>query len=1174
MNRNLAVVSIVALVALIGIISLIITNDNNNSYANTLFNTAKKSGSENNLYGRAISGLEINKDSLPPQPQFQNYPPPQPELKEIRNILPIAIPGEVIIKTKNTNIQFKGTKATASSSSLNAKLSQYALKSVSDITLTDTRIKKIVIEDPTRTESIIKDLRSDPAIEYAEPNYLYYSSTAPNDPLYPSQWAHSKTSAEAAWKVQTGNFNTVIAIIDTGVDYTHEDLINSMKADCSNGCPTGAGYDFVDLSKQDIGYFLSLGFTLAEGEDYTIEDNSPSDYGGHGTHCAGIIAATGNNNIGVIGVCPECKIMPIRAGYSLKFSNMEIGFLDEAAIIKSIRYAADNNADIISMSFGAYQESQGIKDALNYAYQKDVVLIAAAGNNNENLKSYPAGDEMVIAVTATDTADTRAVFSNYGEWTDIAAPGLNILSTVPKSGSISDASGYKSISGTSMATPYIAGAAGLLRSSMPNINNEEVRKILIESVDDLNGEQKYVGHGRINLFKMLNSGEGLIAEISNYKNFDEVKGVIPLIGKAYGTTFKSYKILQGKGMYPTSYEEIYNSKIMVNAGTLTKIDTNTFPEGYNKLILEVENQQGKITRHSVVLNVNNVKNQLIVSQDGTGQFKSIQDAIDTSGYGDDILIKCGTYKLDNPIRIEYKQYLAVSGIDKNCVTIIGKNINCVEIWTATTEVNSWSHVTDHITIRNTKFVCDYSSILVAGTLDDDAYSGSKDYVVIENNIFDQKGPSDLNPDNKPIVNRNTINLQSSSNNKIIHNIFFNAPIYADSILTFGLGLASSDNNNEIAYNLFEGNSKIFDFSSRDTSPEGGRIGITIVEGANNNIHNNYFINTSIIAADASFPDSYSNTYNNEFLGPANTPYTLSQASMMLYGNHRLYKNNIINYPYHLFFATPPSINPPNQNVGNYWGVNTEIDANNDGIVDVPRLLNPETYDNYPAVSERRWLGVGGSTISFKADEEKIIRFSSFTKDTPNFEDIFGGYLALIEYVEDTTSNQKFDPSIAKYTLKTLSINVPYKIKANKDFKMLLKGTIEDAQQKLPDFIVKDIYFQKNPTGSSNILTEICNNGDADYIPTIKDYPLFVIFSNNNINSMAFISNTRINANTCIKGRVTKNIDLLKIYRTGKYDISVEINPNTSPKKTQEKNYNNNKLTRRIPITIEEPVQDS
>jgi beta propeller repeat protein len=352
---------------------------------------------------------------------------------------------------------------------------------------------------------------ADPNVEYAVPNYVRQMEWVPNDPAYPQQWAHQRTSMESAWNTQRGNSNVVIAVIDSGVDYAHEDLSANIWHDAS-GAP---GRDFVDL---DTAKWIDDGFSLITGEDYVGVDAEPMDFGGHGTHCAGIAAATTNNARGVASVAHRSRVMPVRAGFSITHPWYgEVGVLDDATIVPALHYAADNGAKVISMSFGSQADSAAIHDAVRYAYSAGALLVAAAGNSNTSARFYPAAYDEVVAVAATNRDNARSSYSNFGVWVDIAAPGgeknadnqfspdVSILSTVPKMGGfLTDPSGYASAAGTSMAAPYAAGVAALLAAQYPSAQRDELRGRLIATTDAVVGDTgSQVGSGRVNAQRAL-----------------------------------------------------------------------------------------------------------------------------------------------------------------------------------------------------------------------------------------------------------------------------------------------------------------------------------------------------------------------------------------------------------------------------------------------------------------------------------------------------------------------------------------------------------------------------------------------------------------------------------------------------------------------------------------------
>ncbi|RYG23728.1 peptidase S8 [bacterium] len=270
-----------------------------------------------------------------------------------------------------------------------------------------------------------------------------------NDPRSNEQYSLTKMQVTNAWDLYKGDGTVTVAVLDTGVDSNHQDLKDQMLP----------GYDFVN------------------------NDNNPADGHGHGTHCAGIIGATTNNGVGIAGVAYNVKIMPVKV---LDDVNGGTTATEAAGLI----YAADQGAQIISMSLGGFGTDQLETDAIAYAYSKGAVLVAAAGNESTNLRSYPGAFEEVIGVGASDANDKQAGFSNFGaDWVDVAAPGVAILSTLPHNR-------YESWDGTSMACPNVAGVAALvLGASGGSYTNDEVRAAIESTCDPIGN---WIAFGRVN----------------------------------------------------------------------------------------------------------------------------------------------------------------------------------------------------------------------------------------------------------------------------------------------------------------------------------------------------------------------------------------------------------------------------------------------------------------------------------------------------------------------------------------------------------------------------------------------------------------------------------------------------------------------------------------------------
>jgi subtilisin family serine protease len=303
--------------------------------------------------------------------------------------------------------------------------------------------------------------------------------------------------APEAWDIETGSPDVIIAIVDTGIDYTHPDLATKIWNN-TDEIP-GNGID-----DDTNGYIDDI-----RGWDFFYNSSDPIDMVGHGTMCAGVAAASTNNGIGIAGVCWVCKIMPLRI-----FNETWYGTSTNAA--KAIKYAADNGADVISMSIGWVNQDPILRDAVNYAYGKGVFLCAAAGNLNMNFKIFPAAFDNVTAVAATNQNDKRCTpedwgpgsGSSYGDWVDIAAPGNLIYSTMPTYHVLmNDDPYYRNQyydygSGCSYSTPTVAGVAALLLSKDSSLTPDEVKALLYGNVDPYNSTE-YIGTGRLNAQKAL-----------------------------------------------------------------------------------------------------------------------------------------------------------------------------------------------------------------------------------------------------------------------------------------------------------------------------------------------------------------------------------------------------------------------------------------------------------------------------------------------------------------------------------------------------------------------------------------------------------------------------------------------------------------------------------------------
>lgn len=398
----------------------------------------------------------------------------------------------------------------------------------------------VTVPDGADVAQAVAALRAHPDVEDAEPNHLRLTTLVPSDPRYPQQWSHQLAQTEAGWDVELGDPSTVIAIVDTGVDHAHEDLAANVWRD-AQGNP---GRDTVDVRTGD---YTAAGFELDPAEDYRTEDGNPTDRHGHGTHVAGIAAAAGDNGVGVSGVCPRCRIMPMRAGFVLRYRSGSYGALESDDVARAIVWAADHGAHVINMSFASQVPSATEEDAIAYAVSRGVVMVAAGSNDGLDVPHHPAASPGVIGVAATGPTDRRASYSNHGFWLDVAAPGgdaalgAQILSTVPPTAAEGHPSGYAEFQGTSMASPYVAGLVGLLRSRFPTIDARQVRDVLRSTADAPAGDD-VLGYGRVNVRRALAMAAppAAVAEIAVPVENAVVRAPGPaltVVGTATGTNF-------------------------------------------------------------------------------------------------------------------------------------------------------------------------------------------------------------------------------------------------------------------------------------------------------------------------------------------------------------------------------------------------------------------------------------------------------------------------------------------------------------------------------------------------------------------------------------------------------------------------------------------------------------
>ncbi|MEN0058097.1 MAG: S8 family serine peptidase [Bdellovibrio sp.] len=404
---------------------------------------------------------------------------------------PEAVPGEYIVKLKD-GVSMKSVKT------LSTQLGVYVKDSIPNQNI--LVIKRPVFEIQS---NVIKSLSQNPLVDIVEPNFIYRINKTPNDPMFVQLWGMKNVGqkdsqnreglagidigAEAAWDITTGSKDVIVAVIDTGIDYTHPDLRNNVWTNEAELNGT-AGVD--DDQNGIVDDIYGASFVNA-----SAPTGNPMDDHGHGSHCSGTIGGSGDDGQGVVGVAWNVRIMGVKF-----LSANGSGSLDGA--LKAIDYATQKGAKIMSNSWGGGGYSETLKQSIERSHAAGALFVAAAGNeanDNDNNPTYPATYDVpnVLAVAAVDNRGQIASFSNYGKSkVHVGAPGVNILSSIT-------GGRYDSWSGTSMATPHVSGMAVLLAANEPGLSNVEMKQRIIATAKPLAGLRGKVKSGMVNAHAML-----------------------------------------------------------------------------------------------------------------------------------------------------------------------------------------------------------------------------------------------------------------------------------------------------------------------------------------------------------------------------------------------------------------------------------------------------------------------------------------------------------------------------------------------------------------------------------------------------------------------------------------------------------------------------------------------
>jgi hypothetical protein len=471
-----------------------------------------------------------------------------------------------------------------------------------------------------------KKLESDPAIKWAEPDYYYRCQLAPDDTYYSStgswgqeyrdMWGLHAVNPETAWDQTQGN-GIVVAVIDTGVDYNHEDLYRDSSGnghlDAGEQCNVwfNAGEDINGNGLVDANDFNGKdddgnGFVDdIRGWNFVAGSNDPIDDHGHGSHCAGIIAAVGNNSRGIIGVAPLARIMVVK---SLNSNGQGTA----TQLANGIMYAVNNGAHVLSNSWGGGGRSQLIEDAIDYARSRNRVVVVAAGNDGLNAALWsPANIRGVLTVAALNQSLKRAPFSNFGSVIDFSAPGVDVLSLRAAGTDMYNDRGhfvpagnpnakYYRASGTSMACPFAAGVSALLLERNPSLSETAVRRTLAASAGPVAATDVYMGTGLVDAEGALSIVEQVSdadADIVQPEDDSEPLPIDPnldILGTANGD---SYFLEFGEGYYPSIWTTIGTGTSVMN-GLLGTLDLSD-KEGPYHIRLTVNDAPRTAIEHTV-----------------------------------------------------------------------------------------------------------------------------------------------------------------------------------------------------------------------------------------------------------------------------------------------------------------------------------------------------------------------------------------------------------------------------------------------------------------------------------------------------------------------------------------------------------------------------------------------
>jgi subtilisin family serine protease len=427
-------------------------------------------------------------------------------------------PGEIVVKLKR--FSSSGIRLNTSTTVTDI-LSEFRLEAPKQLFPAGERRSKIAAEElegiviysvpsATDVEALAKKISGHPDVEYAEPHYYFRTHVIPNDPFFNQIYPLGIVKADSAWYYQKGDSSVVIGIIDSGVDWDHPDLssvIWTNQDEIPNNGIDDDGNGYID-DIRGWDFVANVG-DAAAGEDGLNEDNNPMDFDGHGTHVSGIAAGATNNSTGIASLSWGCRIMPLRSGWHSSDGN---GYVSSVYASKAYVYAADNGASVCNQSSGT---SNVVLDGARYAYKNGVVIVNSAGNSNTDFAASLGSEPWALSVAATNSSDGKASYSSFNNKVDVSAPGgdfnsanrKGFLSSVVNPSTFFGNSLYVEFQGTSMASPFVASLAALIKSKHKEWTPAQIMFQLTgtsDNIDALNPQYTgKLGYGRINALRAM-----------------------------------------------------------------------------------------------------------------------------------------------------------------------------------------------------------------------------------------------------------------------------------------------------------------------------------------------------------------------------------------------------------------------------------------------------------------------------------------------------------------------------------------------------------------------------------------------------------------------------------------------------------------------------------------------